>query len=170
MKVKTRMSHFRAWLKNIPIQDPVDNQMAALLQVMLLGLIAVFVTATLINLFLSTDYSEILIESLENITIFAIPLILLRRGFFRISIYYLIALFLILVTAVILAADLRSEADTLIFYTLGILLAGLLIGRRALIFTFAVSAAIVLFVALREQDPTLRLDYISIAGNFILPP
>jgi signal transduction histidine kinase len=37
-----------------------------------------------------------------------------------------------------------------------------------LIITFVVSAAIVLFIALREKDPALRLDYISIAGNFIL--
>lgn len=168
MTGKTRISRFRAWLKNIPIQDPVDNQMAALLQVMLLGLIAVFVTATLVNLFLTTDYSEILIDSLINITIFSIPFILLRRGFYRMSIYYLIALFLIIVTAVILAGDLRSEAETLTFFTLGILLAGLLIGQRALIVTFAISSAIVLFIALREQDPTLRLDYISIAGDFIL--
>jgi len=168
MTGKIRISRLRAWLKNIPIQDPVDNQMAALLQVMLFGLIAVFFAATLVNLFLTTDYAEILINSLINITIFGIPLILLRRGYFRMSIYYLIALFLIIVTAVILAGDLRSEAETLTFFTLGILLAGLLIGQRALIITFTISSAIVLFIALREQDPTLRLDYISIAGDFVL--
>jgi hypothetical protein len=43
-------------LNNIPVEDPVNRQMAALLQVMLLGLIAVFVTATLVNLFLSTAH------------------------------------------------------------------------------------------------------------------
>jgi signal transduction histidine kinase len=168
MQDQVKTSRFRTWLNNIPIQDPVNRQMAALLQVMLLGLIAVFVAATLVNLFLSTDIDAILIDGLENTIIFTIPLILLRRGFFQISIYYLIALLLILVTAAVLATDLRSQAETLIFFTLGILLAGLLTGWRALIITFVVSAAIVLFIALREQDPALRLDYISIAGNFIL--
>jgi signal transduction histidine kinase len=100
--------------------------------------------------------------------IFGIPLVLLRRGHFRISVIIIITLLLILVTIAILTRDLRSIAENLTFFTLAILLAGLLAGRRALIFTFAVSAGAVLLVALREQDPALRLDYITIAGNFIL--
>jgi signal transduction histidine kinase len=161
-------SRLHQWLNNIPIQDPVNRQMAALLQVMLLGLLALFITATGVNLFLTTDPYEALIQGVQFSVIFSIPLILLRRGYFRISVFYIIAPFLILVTASIFASNLRSEAETLIFFTLAILLAGLLIDQRALVFTFAISAMIVLFYALREQDPTLRLDYIAIAGNFIL--
>jgi signal transduction histidine kinase len=165
---KNRITRIRAWLDNIPVEDPINRQMAALLQIILLGLIILFVTATIINLFLTTDPYEIIIQGLEFSVIFMIPLILLRRGYFRISIYYLIAPFLILVTAGIFSTDLRSEADTLIFFTFVILLAGLLIGRRALIFIYAVSVVIVLYFTLREQDSVLRTDFIGIAGSFIL--
>lgn len=168
MKVKTGTSRLRTWLKNIPIEDPLNRQMAAFLQVILLGLIILFVIAMVVNLFLTTDPYEAFIQGLEFSLIFAIPLLLLRRGYFRFSIYYLIIPFLILVTAGIFAADLRSEAETLVFFTFTIILAGLLIGRRALIFVYVVSIAIVLFLTLREQNPVLREDYIGIAGSFIL--
>jgi signal transduction histidine kinase len=155
-------------VENIPIEDPINRQMAALLQVVLLGLIILVIIATFINLFLATDPYEILVQSLQIGIIFAIPMILLRRGYFRISVYYLIAPFLILVTAGLLASNLRNEAETLTFFTLAILLAGLLVGRTALFITFTLSAAVVLFFTFNEQDPAVRLDYIAIAGNFIL--
>ena len=171
MVKKSTSSIFRTWftwLKNIPIKDPVNLQMAALLQVMLLGLVILFVIATLVNLSLTEDPYEILVQGIQLSIIFVIPLILLRRGYFRFSIYYLIAPFLVLVTAGILASNLRGEAETLTFFTLAILLAGLLVGRTALFITFTLSAGVVLFFVFNEQDPALRSDYISIAGNFIL--
>jgi len=164
-------SRLRRWLNDIPIEDAVNHQMASLLQVMLIGLIVVIVIATVVNLILSSEsyvWQEIVRQGLLFSLIFGIPLILLRRGHFRISVYFIIALILILVTFAILTTDLRSVAETLAFFTLAILLTGLLVGQRALIFTFTVSVASVLFVAFREQDPTLRIDYITIAGNFIL--
>ena len=168
MRNQSLISRFRIWLKNIPIEDPINRQMAALLQVVLLGLIILVIIATFINLFLATDPYEILVQSLQIGIIFAIPMILLRRGYFRISVYYLIAPFLVLVTAGLLASNLRNEAETLTFFTLAILLAGLLVGRTALFITFTLSAAVVLFFTFNEQDPAVRLDYIAIAGNFIL--
>ena len=168
MRNQSLISRFRIWLKNIPIEDPINRQMAALLQVVLLGLIILVIIATFINLFLATDPYEILVQSLQIGIIFAIPMILLRRGYFRISVYYLIAPFLVLVTAGLLASNLRNEAETLTFFTLAILLAGLLVGRTALFITFTLSAAVVLFFTFNEQDPAVRLDYIAITGNFIL--
>lgn len=170
MNKKNLPARLRKWLYYIPIEDSVNRQMASLLQVMLLGLIAIIVMATVLNLILSTElvWQEIVRQGLLFSLIFGIPLILLRRGHFRISVYFIIALILLLVTFALLTANLRNITENLTFFTLAILLAGLLVGRRALIFTFVVSAGIVLFVALREQDSTLRLDYITIAGNFIL--
>ena len=40
----------RRWLNDIPIEDPINRQMAFLLQVMLLGLIAIILVATVVNL------------------------------------------------------------------------------------------------------------------------
>jgi len=161
----------RRWLNDIPIEDPINRQMAFLLQVMLFGLIAIILVATVVNLILSPEpyaRQEVITQGLLVSIIFGIPLILLRRGHFHISVYFIIALFLILVAFAILAANLRSVAETLTFFTLAILLAGLLVSRRALIITLTISVVIVLFNAFREQDPALRLDYITIAGNFIL--
>jgi len=168
MKKDGIASRLRTWLNNLPIEDPINRQMGALLQVILIGLILLFVIATLINLTLTTDINEILIQGAQLIIIFAIPLILLRRGYFRISIYYIIIPILILVAAGIYAADLRSESETLILLTFAIIMAGLLLGRRALLSTFVLSAAIVLFSAFREQDAALKTDFIGIAGTFIL--
>jgi signal transduction histidine kinase len=164
-------SRLRRWLYNIPVEDVVNHQMASLLQVMLFGLVAIIIIATVVNLILSSEsltWQEIVRQGLLSCLIFGIPIILLRRGHFRISVYFIIALILILVTFATLTANLRNSAEILTFFTLTILLAGLLIDRRALIITFVVSTGVVLFVSLREQDPTLRLDYITIAGNFIL--
>jgi signal transduction histidine kinase len=158
-------------LSNLPIEDPVNRQMAALLQVMLFGLIAIGVIAMVINLIVSSElysWQELVRQGLLVSIIFGVPLILLRRGHFYISVNFIIALILILVTFAILNTNLRNIAEILTFFTLTTLLAGLLIGRRALIITFVASTGIVLFVTLRERDPTLRLDYITIAGNFIL--
>ena len=171
MNKQKHPSRLRRWLNDIPIEDPINRQMASLLQVMLLGLIAIILVATVVNFILSPEpyaRQEVITQGLLVSIIFGIPLILLRRGHFHISVYFIIALFLILVTFAILAANLRSVAETLTFFTLAILLAGLLVSRRALIITFTISAVIVLFSALRELDPALRLDYITIAGNFIL--
>lgn len=168
MKKDGIVSRLRAWLNKLPIEDPINRQMGAILQVILIGLIFLFLVATLINLTLTTDLNEILIQGAQLITIFAIPLILLRRGYFRISIYYLIIPILILVAAGIFAADLRSESETLILLTFAIIMAGLLIGRPALIVTLVVSTGIVLFSAFREPDITIRTDHIGIAGTFIL--
>jgi signal transduction histidine kinase len=171
MNKRNLSSRMRRWLKNLPIKDPVDRQMASLLQVMLLGLIAITFIATAVNLILSAEiytWQEIVRQGFLITLIFGVPLVLLRRGHFRFSVYFIVALILILVTFDILSANLRTIDETLTLYTLAILLAGLLIGRRALIFTFSISAGIVLFAALREQDSALKLDYITIAGNFIL--
>lgn len=164
-------SRLRMWLNDIPIEDPVNGQMASLLQVMLIGLIAIVIIATAVNLVLSSEsytWQEMVRQGLLVSLIFGIPLILLRRGHFRISVYFIIALLQILVTFAILTGNLRSIAENLAFFTLAILLAGLLISRRALIITFTISVVIVLFGAFREQDLALRLDYVTIAGNFIL--
>jgi signal transduction histidine kinase len=166
-----KTSRFRTWLNNIPIEDPINRQMAALLQVILIGLVVIIGLSTIANLFLvPPDFprSEIVIQSLLILLTFVTPVILLRRGYFRISVIIIIAIFMVLVSASIFESNLRAKAESLAFFTIGILLAGLLVGRTAMIITFTISAGVVLFFAFNEQDPTLMLDYIAVAGNFIL--
>jgi signal transduction histidine kinase len=164
-------SRIGTWLKNIPVQDPVNRQMAELLQVILLGFMAIFLLAGLVNLFLpgrTVPSQTVFIRIFIALLTIGIPLFILRRGSFRISVFVIIAILLIIESFAILAADLRSIAETLTFFTFAILLAGLLIGQRALVFTFAVSTGTILLSILRAQDVALRLDRIIIAGNFIL--
>jgi signal transduction histidine kinase len=165
------ISRIRRWLNNLPIQDPVDRQMAALLQVILIGFISILLIAAIINFSLPEQVitrSEIIVRTSISILIVGIPLFLLRLGYLRTSIFIIIGILLALETFVTFIADLRSIAETLTFFTFAILLAGLFAGRKALLFTFLVSLSAVSLSAFREKDPVIKLNSVVIAGNFIL--
>jgi len=53
MNKSSAPSHLRVWLNNLPIENPVDRQMARLLQVILIGLMGIISLATILNLILS---------------------------------------------------------------------------------------------------------------------
>jgi len=171
MQIKTRISRFRAWLNNIPIEDPVYRQMGALLQVILLGLITIFILAVIITLFLppsTTPMISAVVRLFFGSFIFGTPLVLLRLGKYYGSVYTILALLLIVMTYAVFNANLRDIAETLTFFTLAIVLAGLLAGRKTLIIIFLFSSTAILLSALQQQDPILRSDDIVIAVNFIL--
>ena len=170
MRTKTFASPLREWLSHLPIQDPVQRRMAALVQVILLGFIAIILIAAILNLVIAPGlpWQVVLIPNSIFILIIGIPLVLLRRGYFRTSVLIIIALFFILETIAITIESLRATAETLPFFTLAIILAGLLLGRRALVVTFTFSAAVILLSAFWEQNAEVRMDSIVIAGNFIL--
>jgi len=170
-KDKHKLSRLRFWLNNIRIEDPTNRQMAQLLQVMLLGTVAIIMVSTILNLFffpLDYPWYVVVTQSLLVSLIFILPLILLRRGYLRTSVAIIIAIFLLLVSTSILRSNLRALAENLTFFTFAIFLAGLLINRKALILTLGISSGVIIFSAVKETDPVLRLDYIIIAGNFIL--
>ena len=170
IKMKTFASPLREWLSNLPIQDPVQRRMAALVQVILLGFITILLLAAILNLVLAPGLPRqvVLIPSSIFILLIGVPLAVLRRGYFRTSVLIIIALFIILETIAITTDSLRASAETLSFFTLAIVLAGLLLGRRALVITFAFSAGAILLSAFWEQNAQVRMDSIVIAGNFIL--
>jgi len=166
-----KTSRWRTWLNNIPIQDPVDRQMAALLQVILMGFIGILLLAAVINFLLPPEViprQAIIVRTLIFILIIGVPLFLLRRGFLRSSIFIIISILLALETFVTLISDLRSIAETLTFFTFAILLAGLFVGRTTLLITFLVSVGAVSLNVFREENSALQLDGLIIAGNFIL--
>jgi len=169
--MKMPQNSIRTWLDRIPVRDAIDRRMASLLQVMLIGFASILVLATVINLFLAPatlSRQSILLNCTVFLLIVSIPFFLLRRGYFRGSVFTIIAVFVGLETYAIFLSDLRLIAETLSLFTLAILLAGLLIGRKALTITFAISVAAVLFGVFKQQDLELKLDGIAIAGNFIL--
>lgn len=168
-----KMTRIRAAtrLNRLPIKDPVNLRAASLLQTMLIGLMAIVGIATVLNLIIQPvvfPVQVILLQGLFSLLVIGFPLLLLRRGHFHSSVFVIIAILLSIETFAILSVGLRSIAETLAFFTLAILLAGLLVGRRALVITFGISALAVIAGVIRESVPELRQDGIAIAGNFIL--
>jgi signal transduction histidine kinase len=171
MKNKTPAPHWRAWLYDLPIQDPVNRRMAALLQVMLLGFVALVIIASILSLIISPSNIStqfVIIRGAVFILIIAIPLVLLRGGHFRSSVLIVIGIFLLLEVGAVWSATLREVAETLSFFTLAIILAGLLVGRRVLVITYLLSVGVVSLAAYREQSAGLDSDGIIVALNFIL--
>ena len=80
--MKTFASHLRERLNNLPIQDPVERRMAVLVQVILLGFVAIVLIAALLNLVIAPGlpWQAVLIRSSIFILIIGFPLALLRRG------------------------------------------------------------------------------------------
>src|SRR5215212_2016446 len=99
MKTKTFASRLRTWLSDLPIQDPINRRMAALLQVMLLGFVALVIISSILSLIISPSNISpqfVLIRGAVFILIIAIPLVLLRGGHFRSSVLIVISIFLLL--------------------------------------------------------------------------
>src|SRR5260221_10086621 len=162
MKKESFASRLRAWLNSIPIQDPIERRIACLLQAILMGLIVVVMLATIVSV---TNPTHSVQEKLSGMRgnlfgflVMALSLSLLRRGYFRISALVVITILLITPTlAVTIAFDLLNSGGILFQFTLAIILAGLLVNRRALTLSFSLTTAVVGFSALRGQNPTSQL-------------
>jgi PAS domain S-box-containing protein len=168
-------TRLRTWLNKFPIQDPIERRIASLLQVTLIGLIVVIILATLILVSIPSlsakEKLDVLISDFFGLLVVALPLGLLRRGYFYASALIVISILFITPTlAVIAVFDLPSSGGILFQFTLAIILAGLLISRRALVLTFGLSAVVVGFGALQELStaPQLVANNVEIAVNFIL--
>jgi len=175
MKNSSFISRLRAWLNNIPIHDPVERRIASLLQIVLIGLIFVVNLATLVLMltpYLSVQEKlNVLRSNFFGFLVVALPLGLLRRGYFRGSALIIISILFITPTlAVTVVFDLLSSGGILFQFTLAILLAGLLVSRRALALTFGLCAAVVGFAAFRGQNAALQsvIANLEMAVNFIL--
>jgi signal transduction histidine kinase len=170
MKRAPFTSRLRRWLNNLPIQDPIERSIAFLLQVVLIGLIVVVILATIVIVTIPTlsvqEKLNGMRSNLLGLLVVALPLGLLRRGYFRGSALILIIILFITPTlAVTVAFDLLNSGGVLFQFTLAIILAGLLVSRRALALTYGLSIAVVGFAAFRGQNPA---SHLAITANFIL--
>jgi PAS domain S-box-containing protein len=176
MKNKPLISRLLERPDDLPIRDPVERRMASLLQVILIGFIVILLIAIILTPIIAPDLSNqekrsTFVANSIAILVFALPLTLLRRGYFRASVIIVISLLFILSTlSVIMAMGLQEVNGTLFPLTLAMILAGLLVGRKALALTFGLSIAVLIFGVMLEQnnDPQVRLVNTSIVGNFIL--
>ncbi|HET9905582.1 MAG TPA: ATP-binding protein [Anaerolineales bacterium] len=169
--MRDKLFRLRTWLNNVPVTDPVNRRMAALLQVILIGFIAIVfiaVTFTLIISPTSLPPQSAMSRGFIFSLVVGTPFFLIRRGYFRGSVFVIILIFFALETVAVLTAGLHEIAETLTFFTLAIMLAGLLINRIWLLYTYLLSAGVVSLAAYLEQQAGLTEDGIAIAVNFIL--
>ena len=176
MKKKNFASRLRAWLDDLPISDSVERRMASLLQVILIGFIIILILGIILAIVFGPGPSPQqqltnLIANSIGILVFALPLAILRRGYFRASVLIVIATLLLLsVFLAVLAMGLQGASGILFPLTLAMILAGLLVSRRTLLLTFGLSLGALILGAMLEQNtsPQVRLDNIAMVGSFIL--
>ena len=110
--MKTWSFPIRRWLSDVPISNPIERRLAALVQVILVGFIAIILIAAILNLVIapSISWGNILIRSSIAILIIELPLRALRRGNFRGSVIMIISLFFILETFAVITSALRETA------------------------------------------------------------
>jgi len=159
------------WLHITPLQERINRRMAALLQVILISCIVISAVSFFVSLVIAQHISwqTSLMRSTLAILINGMLLGLLRRGYYRGPVLILIAIFVSLeIYTVTTAVSLREIAATLSFFSLAILLAGLLVGRHALVTTFGLSAGTVAFSAYWEQKTGIGNQGVIIAGTFIV--
>ena len=176
MKNKTFTFSLRVWLDDLPISDLVERPMASLLQVILIGFIIILILGIILAIVFGPALSPQqqltnLIANSIGILVFALPLAILRRGYFRASVLIVIATLLLLsVFLVVLAMGLQGANGILFPLMLAMILAGLLVSRRTLWLTFGLSLGVLILGAMLEQSTSsqVRLDNIAVVGNFIL--
>src|SRR5262245_4164734 len=165
----------RRWMNDIPLHDPIVRQQAALTQVILLGLIGIFAFAAVVTLLApllvaSISLAQVLFSVVANgiaALLFAAPLSLLRRGYFRLTVIFLM-IFFILLPAFIAVNQGLSDNVALLLSTIPITLAALVLGRRALLLTLRAAIAVVSIAAVWEQFVKPKFDARAIIINFTL--
>jgi anti-anti-sigma regulatory factor len=152
--------HLRNWLKNIPLNDPIERRQAPLIQAMLLGLITVGLLAVPHIIFSANNNSGALLLNLFSVLLSAsvcmVGLIQLRRG--RFSSAIAIVIIGLLVSSMLLLAPRGLNSSWIAFFVLAIPItfAGLLASRRVLWLTVALSIAIICGIGiLAEAIPSL---------------
>jgi len=176
MKNKSSNSRLRAWLDNLPISDAVERPMASLLQVILIGVIIILLIGIILAMVFGPNLSpqEKLTNLIANsigILVFALPLAMLRYGYFRNSMVIVIVFLLLLSIFLVVAATGLQGANGILFpLTLATILAGVLGNRRTLLLTFVLGAGVLILGAVLEQNtnPQVMFDNIAVVGNFIL--
>ena len=144
----------RRWLNAIPIHDPIERPSAALLQIILAGMLVIIGLALLLNLIVVGPAALTLRGLAPNLAIIlcvATAWAALRRGRFGWSVGIVIGAILLGQAQALITAGLRGNASALVIFVVPITLAGLLLGRRGLVLTIGLSVLMVWGVARLEQ-------------------
>jgi PAS domain S-box-containing protein len=177
-------SRLRRWLNGIPIHDPIERRQAMLVQVVLLGLSGIFLVAGLLTLVALPFTSGAMaaanlrnsISNFRSVVLVVAPLVLLRRGYFRVAVAFLMIELFLLAFRTFYTKGLEAGWIGLLEIALPISLAALALGRRWLLAVYAASIAGVAvtafawypLVAIPQNAPSATITFALIAGLLAL--
>lgn len=128
---------FLAWLRNVPIDNPVDRRNAPMVQILLLLMcvgVPVLSLPRWITVARGAEPIDYLVEVINAATIFMVylNLWLLRRGFFKRSVELFLSMSLVLMAVSYWHTGLDAEVHSQVTQAFPLVLGGLLLGRRTL--------------------------------------
>ncbi len=161
-----------AWLRRIPVDDPVDQRNASMLQVLLILLGVGIPLLSVLRVWQRWDAGIQLGSELVSLMATALVWLcfhLIRSGRYRLATSLFIGGSLAAMTINHLGFGLRSQLHYQLFDAFPLVLGGLLLGRRALWFILAVSILILAAGALRDIVATMAFPAmrVEIMGNLL---
>ena len=177
-------NRLRRWLHDIPIHDPIERQQAMLVQVILLGLSGILLFAALLTLVafpfstgaLAAANLRNSISNFRSTLLVMAPLVLLRRGYFRVAVAFLMIELFLLAFRTFYSMGLEAGWIGALEIALPLSLAALALGRRWLLAMYAASIAGVAvtafaqypLVGLPQNAPSATIAFALIAGLLAL--
>lgn len=157
------------WLQDVPYTDPVERRLAPLLQLMIIAVAAVLVVILFIAIFWM-GLSGLPAEGVVLVVLFwaalGIMLVLLRRGYFRLTAWLLLGLIFASAARRLVLADAGSADEALIVYFLPLIIAGLFLGRGGLVFVLLATCLLLLIPAhIQKLGSDTAITFIF---NFVL--
>lgn len=162
------LDRLRHWLNNIPGRDPLERQQALLVQGMLVSLFLGDLLGIPLTLAVAGTGGQsfpIIAANLFLLPVIWGAFIVLRQGRFQMALLLMIMGFLVALSIFIMPLQLRNNGWALIIFAIPITLAGLLLGRRGLLFTIGLSMAVVLGVAWLQNRLPPPVDLPGTAEN-----
>lgn len=142
------------WLRQAPIDDPVARRLASPLQASLVIMAAVVILAMILNVIVlgpsALTPSGLAPNGLVLLTLLG-ALALLRRGFFKLTLWIVIGALLLAQAYSMLTPPFENSVQALMIFAIPITLAGLFLGRGALVVTITISVAMVTVGAAQDS-------------------
>jgi PAS domain S-box-containing protein len=134
------------WLRDVPLDDPVERKLAPLLQLILIAVIGALGVA-IVDRILRTGFGGIPVEGLVAAGVFVVislgTLALVRRGQFKVAAWGFFLLIYVLAIRRLVNATPEKADEALMTFFLPLTVAGLFLNRRALIPIVAITCVLV---------------------------
>ncbi len=151
-------SQFRRWMADIPLADPLKREQAATLQSLVFVLIAASLIGAPLSLSATSQVDRVvgIVSSLANVLLLIGAAVVLRRGQFSAAVALVIVSTILFAALNMVPTGLEGSRAVFTALTIPIVLAGLLGGRRLLVFASALTMILVIGIAvLGSIAPTL---------------